>query len=203
MTILYIETNYLMSIATGRDRDADRLLSATMPTVRMAMPSICDMEALGALEGERKRFLEFARSLDDRSKQIRRDVMSPHAISLCEYLEQSRIKSGDQFNDVEMRFCSAMLLISARVEPIEPSPTIIRASLDNVHIKQDSKDNLILHCIIDHARLHHDQERRLLGGNSKEFGIQGVKEILREGGVSRYFTEAKTFIDWVDITPGP
>ena len=60
MAILYIETNFLMSIATGRDPDANHLLLSVPTSVRIAIPAICCMEALSALEDEIKRRNRFA-----------------------------------------------------------------------------------------------------------------------------------------------
>ena len=39
--ILYLETNFLMSIAKGQDAEAGILLRSTPETVRLAIPSIC------------------------------------------------------------------------------------------------------------------------------------------------------------------
>ncbi len=43
---VYCETNFLMSIATGRDPQAGTLLSAAPPSVCLVIPSVCSMEAL-------------------------------------------------------------------------------------------------------------------------------------------------------------
>jgi hypothetical protein len=40
--ILYIETNFLMSVAKGRDIDAAKLLRNLSPLIRLAIPAIMD-----------------------------------------------------------------------------------------------------------------------------------------------------------------
>ncbi|GAA6614529.1 hypothetical protein [Scytonema sp. NUACC26] len=46
--ILYIETNFAMSIATGRDPQANQLLLNIPPSIQIAIPSVCFMEALSS-----------------------------------------------------------------------------------------------------------------------------------------------------------
>lgn len=63
MVIVYVETNFLMSIATGRDLQAVSLLKDRVFSAHMAIPSICCMEALSVLEDELKRRNRFASEL--------------------------------------------------------------------------------------------------------------------------------------------
>ena len=51
MVVLYIETNFLMSVAKGQDPQADSLLQNTPSSVRLAIPGICYMEALSIYMG--------------------------------------------------------------------------------------------------------------------------------------------------------
>ncbi|WP_339382740.1 hypothetical protein [Microcoleus asticus] len=55
MAILYIKTNFLMSIATGREAEAIMLLRDLSSSVQLVIPSICYMESLSALEDKLKR----------------------------------------------------------------------------------------------------------------------------------------------------
>ena len=48
--LLYIETNFLMSIATGRDPKADDLLAQPPEGLRLAIPQVCFMEALSVFK---------------------------------------------------------------------------------------------------------------------------------------------------------
>jgi len=71
-----------MSIATGRDPDANNLLLNVPTSVRIAIPAICCMEALSALEDEIKRRNRFANELTNQISQLKRDLTSPYAKSL-------------------------------------------------------------------------------------------------------------------------
>jgi hypothetical protein len=51
---LYIETNFLWSIATGRDPDASSLLTRPPDGLKVAIPQICFMEALSVLNHDRR-----------------------------------------------------------------------------------------------------------------------------------------------------
>jgi hypothetical protein len=63
-----------MSIATGRDTQAYNLLSTPPSSVQIAIPSICCMEALSALEDELKRRNRFENDLNLQISQLRRDA---------------------------------------------------------------------------------------------------------------------------------
>lgn len=61
---LYIETNFIMGIATGRDSKAEFLLNNLSININLFRPSICYLELLVALENEIKRKENFIHSLD-------------------------------------------------------------------------------------------------------------------------------------------
>ena len=195
MTILYIETNFLMSIATGRDPEAGQLLKAP-PPIRIVMPSVCFIEAMSALEQERKHLGEFTGSLQGRIKQSRRDRTSEHVNPLIELLDQAFRKAGDLHNDIERRLFDSLIKISEVAERVEPLPEIVRKSIERPIIQRDLTDNLILHCILHHAANHQQNERAFLTGNSKDFGSELVKPMLLQAGV-RHFSEAKSFLGWL------
>ena len=100
---LYIETNFLMSIATGRDDLAFQLLENPPSSVAIAIPSICCLEVLSALEDEIKRRNRFANELNLQISQLRRDKTSLFAHSLWSLLEQSLNENRGFLNDIEYR----------------------------------------------------------------------------------------------------
>jgi hypothetical protein len=53
--IVYVETNFLMSVAMGREGRGDDLLAAVSSSVCVAIPSGCYMESFSAFEDEQKR----------------------------------------------------------------------------------------------------------------------------------------------------
>ena len=91
MAIIYIETNFMMSIATGREAEAIMLLRDLSSSVQLVIPSICYMEALSALEDELKRQNSFKEQLSRQISETKRDVTSEYATSLYFNLEESLV----------------------------------------------------------------------------------------------------------------
>lgn len=78
-----------MSIATGRDPEANNLLVNVPTSVSIAIPSICCMESLSALEDEIKRRNRFFGEMEKQISQLKRDLTSPSALSLVFHLEEA------------------------------------------------------------------------------------------------------------------
>jgi superfamily I DNA and/or RNA helicase len=200
MPILYVETNFLMSIATGRDPDAASVMSSPSPLLRIVMPGICYMEALTTLESERRSTHQFKEMLKARINQARRDLTSVYAQSLRLHLERALAEVVRQFNDVEVRLFQGMSDLSRRVALIEPDRDIIESSIRERILEDELTDNLILHCVLHHAALNSDEERALLSENTRDFGREDVRRMLRNADV-KYFSKAKSFLDWLGAQP--
>ncbi len=198
MVILYVETNFLMSIATGRDSQANTLLENPTASVQIAIPSICCMEALSALEDEVKRRNRFMNELNIQISQLRRDVTSSHAQSLLSHLEQSLIENEALLNDVETRLFQALDHLNTKAEMIPLTGDMLQESLDTRFINKDPTDNLILHCILHHARLHPTDRKVFLSANVKEFNTPEVQAALQEAGVVKYLTRTQDFLGWLE-----
>ncbi|MBD1881053.1 MULTISPECIES: PIN domain-containing protein [unclassified Coleofasciculus] len=196
--ILYVETNFLMSIATGRDSQANTLLENPTASVQIAIPSICCMEALSALEDEVKRRNRFMNELNIQISQLRRDVTSSHAQSLLSHLEQSLIENEALLNDVETRLFQALDRLNTKAEIIPLTGDMLQASLDTRFINKDPTDNLILHCILNHARLHTTDRKVFLSANVKEFNPPEVQAALRDAGADKYFSRTQDFLGWLE-----
>ncbi|MEG4440250.1 PIN domain-containing protein [Microcoleus sp. AT9_B5] len=196
MAILYIETNFLMSIATGRDPDANNLLVSVPTSVSTAIPSICCMEALSALEDELKRRNRFVGEMEKQISQLKRDKTSPSAQSLVFHLEESLTENEALINDINARLFAALDLLATKIEMIQLTD-ILRESLNSIFIEEDPTDNLILHCILNHAQLHPNEVKVFLSNNTKEFGLQKVRDALREVGITKYFSRTEDFLGWL------
>ena len=197
MAIVYIETNFLMSIATGREAEAMMLLRDLSSSVQLVIPSICYMEALSALEDELKRQNSFGQQLSRQISETKRDVTSEHAASLSFHLEESFIFSRYRVGEIKSRLREAISLMSRNSEMIALNPEIIEASLNVTLIEKDPTDNLILHCILSHARSHSTETKVFLSGNVKEFGLPEAQDVLREAGITKYFSVTKNFLGWL------
>ena len=197
MAILYIETNFLMSIATGRDPKANNLLLSVPTSVRIAIPAICCMEALSALEDEIKGRNRFANKLTEQIIQLKRDLTSLYAKSLLFHLEESLNENAGLLNNIKVRLFEALELLADKVEMMELTADTLRESLNTVFIKEDPTDNLILHCILNHAHLHASEVKVFLSNNTNDFGVPQVREALREAGITKDFSRTKDFLGWL------
>ncbi len=197
MAIVYIETNFLMSITTGREAEAIMLLRDLSSSVQLVIPSICYMEALSALEDELKRQNSFGQQLSRQVSETKRDVTSEYAASLSFNLEESFIYYGYRVGEIKSRLREAISLMSRNSEMIALNPEIIEASLNTTLIEKDPTDNLILHCILSHARSHSTESKVFLSGNVKEFGLSKVRDALQEVGITKYFSRTEDFLGWL------
>ena len=198
MAIVYIETNFLMTITTGREAEAIMLLRDLSSSVQLVIPSICYMEALSALEDELKRQNSFGQQLSRQISETKRDVTSEHAASLSFHLEESFIFSRYRVGEIKSRLREAISLMSRNAEMIALNPEIVAASLNETLIEKDPTDNLIIHCILSHARLHSTETKAFLSGNIKEFRqLPEVQDALQQVGVEKYFSRTEDFLGWL------
>lgn len=207
--LLYVETNFLISIAKGQDPEADGLLQNTPPSARLAIPNICCVEALSKWGLEQKYSKSFSQQVKLRLNEARRDLTSPNASPLIGYLEGADTKTEDILNDTQARLKQAIDLLIDRVEIIPLSTEIIEeiSAIALIRpktylIKNDLMDNLILHCILEHAGNHPGETKVFLSGNTNDFGTAAVQEALRGAGVEHYFSRSENFLGWLSSQSG-
>ena len=194
--ILYIETNFLMGVATGRDGRLDELLALPADKLRIALPTVCIMEAWSAFEDEQKRRNRFTSQLDRQIGQLRRDSTSTNASALLANLELARINNSNLLNDIESRLYEALEKISnGRVEFVTLSGDTLTDSLTSQDIDEPT-DNLILSIIKAHARSASGEKKVLLTGNTKDFYVPEIKRLLEAEGLIKFFSDTGSFIGW-------
>ncbi|MCC3408361.1 MAG: hypothetical protein JGK17_22785 [Microcoleus sp. PH2017_10_PVI_O_A] len=186
-----------MSIATGREAEAIMLLRDLSSSVQLVIPSICYRSALSASEDELKRQNSFKEQLSRQISETKRDVTSEYAASLFFHLEESFLYYVERIDEIKFRLREAINLMSINAEMIALNPEIVQASLNETLIEKDPTDNLILHCILNHARSHSTEAKVFLSGNVKEFGLSKVQGVLREAGITKYFSVTKNFLGWL------
>lgn len=194
--ILYVETNFLMSIAKGQDSQAEELLRNLPNSVRLAMPSICFVEALTTLEQEKKYHQDFLRRLDIQINEAQRAKNSPTAQLLNSSLDQTRVTFLERINDIERKFYAVFNQLIAKADIITLNVEIFQESLGRTILEKHTIDKLILECIVYHARLNPNEIKVFLSNNSKEFGQREVMEILQDAGI-QYFNKTQNFIGWL------
>ncbi|HEY9301196.1 MAG TPA: PIN domain-containing protein [Phormidium sp.] len=192
-----------MSIAKGQDSEASILLRSTSETARVAIPSICYVEALSTWQKEKEYTLLFQRELLKQINESKRDQTSSHAKSLVSYLEQARISNTKRLNDILVRLDEAVgqMLIKAEMITLNVNTLqeILQISLSQpeaLMIKDDLRDNLIIKSILSHATLHPSEIKVFLSGNTRDFGSPVVQQFLREAGIN-YFSKTQNFLDWL------
>ena len=129
--VIYIETNFLMGIATGRDSHAESLLDKIASPVRLVIPAVCYMEAFSAFEEERRNRNRFKAHLEQHVSQLKRDQTSPHANSLVGHLEQSRIENDSLLNDIQNRLFQSIDRLSSLTELITLTPDCLPCQLED------------------------------------------------------------------------
>jgi uncharacterized protein with PIN domain len=195
---LYIETNLIMAIAKGQDEQAEQLLNNIPANICLMIPSICYMEAIVALQNERKRRKDFLNNVKLEITESERSLTSDVS-SLVNDLEKARLAYDQFLNEFEGRFLDAITLVRTKVTSIDlPLNSLIATLTDPILSKEKQlRDNLILQCILDHAQLHPTEQKVLLTSNSVEFGKPEVQQILQQFGIIKDFTNTKSFMGWL------
>ncbi|BAY44694.1 hypothetical protein SAMD00079811_22950 [Scytonema sp. HK-05] len=184
-----------MSIAKGQDCQAEDLLKNTPTSVRLAVPSICYVEALTTWEQEEKYSKDFLRRVDIQINEAARDKTSQNAQLLRTLLDQARVSFNKRTNDIEQLFYSAFNQLSSKAEMITLNTGILQENLNRPILEKHVIDKLILECIVHHARLHPNETKVFLSSNSKEFGKREVTEVLQDTGV-QYFSNTQNLVGY-------
>jgi rRNA-processing protein FCF1 len=193
--IVYVETNFLMSVAMGREARGHDLLAAVSASVRVAIPAGCYMESFSALEDEKGRRNWFGGEIEKQIKQLRRDTTSANADTLLARIEESRIANDELVNDIQDRLFRFVDRAMPVLEPIRETPGIIHNAVSNMLIP-DPTDNLILHSILDHANHFPAPNKALLTDNTKDFNTPEVLAALAAVGINRPFRTVENVLGW-------
>jgi hypothetical protein len=198
--ILYVETNFLMSVAMGREARGDDLLAAVSASVRVAIPSGCFMESFSAFEDEQKRRNWFRAELEKQIGQLRRDTTSANAGALLRLLEESRIANDDLLNDVQARLFQFVDRAAGILELIPETPAIIQRAMAAMLIA-DPTDNFILQAILDHSSRFPGATKALLTENTRDFNAEDVQAALAAAGINRTFRSVTNVLGWFGSLP--
>jgi len=199
-SVLYVETNFLLSIAMGRDPQAMGLITDPGIRVQMTMPQVCIMESLSVLNGMRRRSNDFGNLLSQQISELRRDVTSPNAQTLLFHLQEARVASPKLLDDISRRLFEAVLHLRQRAALIGVSDAAL-SQIQTTPLIEDPTDNLILHCILEDSRLNAFQPKGLLTGNTKDFGRPHVRAALAGAGVRHFFRTSAEFVAWMTTLP--
>ena len=194
--VIYVETNFLMSVAMGREPRGDDLLAAVSATTRVMIPSACYMESFSAFEDEQRLRKRFGAELDKQISQLRRYSTSASAGTLLRSLEESRIANDHLLNDVQARLYQLVERAADVFDRIPETAEVLRAAVGNVLIAEPT-DNLIVHTIIDHASRIPGATKVLLTDNTKDFGTSEVQTALGAVGINKPFRSVTNLLGWL------
>jgi ATP-dependent Lon protease len=189
-----------MTIAKGRDLEAEKLLLNPLLLIRIAIPAICYVEAINTYRINKQNQLKFQAEIEKQINEAMRDKTSVHAKSFLVSLEKAYIENILLLNDVQNRLSSTIDLLLDNAETINFQNNIIQEICSQVFletetllIKNDLMDNLILQSVLDHATQHPNERKVFISGNTKDFGKQNVQQILKSAGIE-YFSNTKDFL---------
>ncbi len=185
-----------MGIAKGQDSQAENLLQNIPPSLRLATPSICFVEALTTLEQAEKYNQDFLQRLDIQIHEAERDENSQIAELLGTLLRQSKVGFFERKNEIERRFYVAFNQLISKAEIITLNTNIFQESFNRNILENHIMDKLILEFIVHHARLYPNEIKVFLSSNSKEFGKREVTEVLQDAGIL-YFNKTQNFLGWL------
>jgi hypothetical protein len=195
-TILYVETNFAVGIAKGQDPDATDFLEMGIPDNMFVFPGVCFIEAFATLSFDTKQKRKLYEQLGRHAREVRRDRTSWQAAHLAADLEESILRGEKLLRDTEARLRDVLHKISIEAEEvIDVAPGIIQECSRFLYLT-DPTDNLILCCVLWHARRHPDEPKAFFSANHSDFGQPGSVETLKAAGV-RYFKDIKGAIGWL------
>ena len=196
MPRLYVETNLLVGIALGRELAVDALLPRGDATPQVWVPAVWFLECVVFLDGERGRRDAFDGSLGLQITQLERDATSPAASQLGSSLREARLHNKTLTSAIDARGMAAVEQLAARAGIIDLSPSILSANRLSALVRGRA-DNLILHCILDHARSTPGTGRQAFASdNHKDFGRAEVRAALEAADV-RYFPKTADAVGWL------
>jgi hypothetical protein len=199
--ILYLETNFLVSCATGRSRGANALLTEPIGPILLAIPGLCFMEAFSVLNNEEKSFNAFKKLIDVQIHEAKRNIVYPDfPSSLVRHLESALIDRERTFNLYKGLLYAAINGLCLSGEVIESPSKAVYEGLITILI-EDPTDNLILTTILRHADSQPSVVKAFLSENSKDYEKVNAKKALDQAGV-RYFRDAGNRLGWLKAQIG-
>ena len=87
--IIYVETNFLLSFATGRDQATADLIASPPDGVEFAIPSVCIMEAFSTFERMRKQHKRFLEEFQNKVQECDREIVREDRAHRAEQLRSS------------------------------------------------------------------------------------------------------------------
>ena len=197
--IIYLETNSIMAIAKGRNKELEDFVYHSSGNLKFVIPSICLMETLVAIEGEEKRSQSFSQTIQIEMNEAKRNKELNNSQSFVNYLESSLIDYDDILTDFKKRFLNILEYLKNHGELIEPSIKMLEAILINPLLpgKNQRRDDFILQVILAHAENNLSMDKVFFSENTKEFGNINIQQVLANLGIN-YFSKIPNLEGWLN-----
>ena len=201
MIRLYLETNFLMSYATGRDPAAHQLLKHCPADIQRVIPGGCLMEALATLEDRQKQYNGLIPVYRKEANEAKRNRGLASSAELEAHLQGVIVHAAVAFDSFGNRLLEAMAICAESDSSVKLLPVLSSRFVSGFrsHPALDPTDQLILASILDDARSHPDTTKVFLTENRRCFFDDAlVWESLREAGVRKYFASVANFLKWYE-----
>lgn len=197
--IIYLETNSIMAIAKGRNKELENFVYDSSENLKFVIPSICLMETLVAIEREEKRSQSFSQTIQIEMNEAKRNKELNNSQSFVNYLESSLIDYDDILTDFKKRFLKILEYLKNHGELIEPSIKMLEATLTNPLLlgKNQRRDDFILQVILAHAENNLSTDKVFFSENTKEFGNTNIQQVLANLGIN-YFSRISNLEGWLN-----
>jgi hypothetical protein len=197
--IIYLETNSIMAIAKGRNKELEDFVYDSSNNLQFVIPSICLMETLVAIEREEKRSQSFSQTIQIEMNEAKRNKELNNSQSFVNYLESSLIDYDDILTDFRKRFLNILEYLKNHGELIEPSIKMLESTLIDPLLpgKNQRRDDFILQVILAHAENNSSIIKAFFSENSKEFSNTNIQQILANSGIN-YFSKISNLEGWLN-----
>ncbi|HEY9704838.1 MAG TPA: PIN domain-containing protein [Allocoleopsis sp.] len=199
MIIIYLETNSIMAIATGRNKELEDFIYNSSDNLKFVIPSICLMESLVAIEREEKRSKSFSQTIAIEKNEAKRNKELNNSQSFANYLELALIDYDKILRDFGKRFANLLAYLKNHSELIEPNIAMLETTLSNPSVKgkNQRRDDFILQVILAHAQNNLSLTKVFFSENTKEFGNGNIQQILDNLGIT-YFSNISNLQGWLN-----
>ena len=199
MIIIYLETNSIMAIAKGRNKELEDFVYQSSDKLKFVIPSICLMETLVAIEREDKRSQSFSQTLQIEMNEAKRNKELSNSTSFVNYLESSLIDYDDILTDFRNRFLKILEYLKNHGELIEPRIEMLESTLNTPLIpgKNQKRDDFILQVILVHAQNNLSMSKVFFSENTKDFGNTNIQQVLANVGIN-YFSKVSNLQGWLN-----
>jgi hypothetical protein len=182
----------------GQDSSADGLLYSAERNLRLAIPSICLMEAISAFDWKRRERNDLSNELDRQLAQLRRSLEIPIAMRLTTELVEATLSNDKLLSELFQRLDDYFIRVATRAELLPLSLRILEHQLQFVRDTElDRDDALILATILDHCQKEKESNRAFLTGNINDFGRLAVRDILTDSNV-KLFSSTERVLSWAE-----